>query len=156
MAYSELDDLKKQISEEFLKELTDDKETGEIDEAVVSRSIEDADSEIDSYCRSIYSVPFSTVPKIIRKLSVDIAIYNLYARRQGVPEDRLRRYKDAISLLKLLGEGEIRLQDVKEGPYSSALLVKPQFTRGKYDDSGNLLGSRMGHWDGDSGSLDEW
>jgi phage gp36-like protein len=71
-----------------------------VDEDVVTRAIADADAEIDSYCGVRYSVPFATVPEVIRKFSVDIAVYNLYARRKGAPDDRKARYDNAIRFLK--------------------------------------------------------
>lgn len=82
-----------------------------IDEDVTTRAIVDADSVIDSYCSSQYDVPFSTVPEIIRKISVDLAIYNLYGRRQGAPEDRRKRRDDAIAYLKDISRGTVQLGD---------------------------------------------
>jgi len=122
MAYSTLDDLLEKISRDELIELAcdirpDDYETDEAyQEAVeqelqekIARAIEDADSEIDSYCGERYSLPFSPVPTLIRKLSVDIAIYGLFARRQGAPEDRKIRYDNAVKLLLKLAEGTLTL-----------------------------------------------
>jgi len=40
---------------------------------------------------------------------VDIAIYNLYARRKGTPEDRQKRYDDAIRFLKDVATGKASL-----------------------------------------------
>jgi len=99
MSYSLQADLLEQISEAKLKQLTDDADTGSIDADVITRSIADADAEIDGYCGVRYTVPFTTIPTIIRKVSVDIAIYNLYARRHGAPEDRQKRYDNAVKFL---------------------------------------------------------
>ena len=88
MAYCTQSDLLEQISEDDMIQLTDDADAGNVDDDVVTRAIADADAEIDSYCGTKYDVPFSTVPVMVRKLSVDMSIYNLYARRQGAPEDR--------------------------------------------------------------------
>lgn len=105
MAYSLQADLLEQISEDKLTQLTDDDDTGSIDSDVITRAIADADAEIDGYAGTLYDVPFSPVPVSIRKRSVDIAIYNLYARRKGAPEDRRIRYNDAIRFLKDLSKG---------------------------------------------------
>ena len=99
MAYSLQADLLEQISESKLIQLTDDADAGIIDADVITRAIADADAEIDGYCGTRYTVPFTTVPAIIRKVSVDIVIYNLYARRKGAPDDRQKRYDDAIKFL---------------------------------------------------------
>ena len=105
MAYSEKADILEQMDEDILIQLTDDVDAGIVNDDAVTRAIADADSEIDSYCGVRYSVPFSTVPDRVRKLSVDIAIYNLYARRKGAPEDRKTRYENAIRFLKDIAKG---------------------------------------------------
>jgi len=105
MAYSAKTDILEQLDEDILIQLTDDHDAGVVDDDVVTRAIADADSEIDSYCGKQYAVPFSTVPPRVRKLSVDIAIYNLYSRRKGAPESREKRYDRAISFLKDVAKG---------------------------------------------------
>jgi phage gp36-like protein len=113
MAYSKLEDIKKQLSDSDLIGLTDDNNTGKIDEAIVNEMIADADALIDSYCGAYYTVPFDQAPKIINKFSADIAIYNLYGRRQGAPEDRSDRHKNAIKALEQIAKGVIRLNSPK-------------------------------------------
>jgi len=105
MSYCAKSDILEQLDEDVLIQLTDDDDVGAVDDDVVTRAIADADAEIDSYCGTRYDVPFSSVPVMIRKVSVDIAIYNLYARRKGAPEDRKERYDDAVSFLKGVSKG---------------------------------------------------
>ena len=109
MAYSLQADLLGQISENKLIQLTDDDDAGSIDADVITRAIADSDVEIDGYCGTRYTVPFTTVPAIIRKVSVDIAIYNLYARRKGAPDDRQKRYDNAIKFLTNVSKALISL-----------------------------------------------
>ncbi len=109
MSYSVKADILGLIPEETLIQLTDDNGAGIVDDAVVTRVIADADAEIDGYCGENYTLPFLPVPVIIRKISVDIAIYNLYARRQGAPEDRAKRYDNAVKLLRDIQAGKITL-----------------------------------------------
>ena len=71
----------------------------------VTRAIEDADSEIDGYLSKCFAVPLSPVPDVIRKYSVDIALYNLYSRRNEtfsieVRPIRVERYNAAIKYLQ--------------------------------------------------------
>ena len=106
MAYCTLADMQEQIDNALLISLTDDADAGAVDTDKTDRAIADADSLIDGYCGKRYAVPFTTVPELIRKFSVDIGIYNLYARRQGAPEDRRQRYKDAVDYLKGVARGE--------------------------------------------------
>ena len=108
--YCTLTDIKKLIPEETILQLTDDEELGEIVQARVDEAITSADSEIDSYCGTKFSVPFSTVPDIVKKLSIDIAIYNMYSRKvEEIPETRAQRYKNAIKQLESIAKGVISI-----------------------------------------------
>ncbi len=109
MAYCTESDIQKQLSPEQLIELTDDDGNDLPDSGVIEQAIADADAEIDSYLAGRYTVPVSPVPAVIRKLSVDIAIWNLYSRRTVTDENRKERYKAAIDLLKLVSEGKAAL-----------------------------------------------
>jgi len=120
MAYCTLDDIKPdQLTETELIQLTDDDDAGMVDESVVTKAIADADAEIDGYCGQRYTVPFTTVPAMIRKLSVDIAVYNLFSRRQGAPEGRKTRYDTAIKFLERVADGKAVVTGV-EGTTESA------------------------------------
>ncbi len=128
MAYCTVSDILDLISEDELVQLTDDEGTGEMDTAVVDKAITNADAEIDGYCGKRYSVPLLPVPPVICKLSVDVAIYNLFSRRQGAPEDRRTRYKDAIKFLENVAKGLVSLgEDDPDTPPSSS--HKPQMTQ---------------------------
>ncbi len=109
MAYCIQTDLLEAISEDELIDITDDVDAGVVDSDAVARAIADADAEINTYCAVQYDVPLALVPDIIRKVSVDIAIYNLYARRRGAPEDRKQRYDNGIKLLKSVAAGTVSL-----------------------------------------------
>ncbi|MGE4442120.1 MAG: gp436 family protein [Desulfomicrobium sp.] len=105
MPYSTMTDILDQIEAADLLDLTDDENLGQVSEPRVLKAIADADAEINGYCGKRYRVPFDPVPELIRKFSVDIAIYNIFARRAGAPEDRRNRYKDAIAFLRLVAAG---------------------------------------------------
>jgi len=107
--YCDADDVVDQLDEAVLIQLTDDEDAGVVNTARVERAINDAEALIDSYCGGKYTVPFETVPAIIRKYAVDIAIYSLYARRQGAPEDRKTRYDEAVAFLKDVAAGKVTL-----------------------------------------------
>ena len=100
MAYCTKADILEQMEQDVLIQLTDDDDAGVVDDDKVTRAIANADAEIDSYCGTKYTVPFTTVPPIILTVSVDIAIYNLYARRRGAPETIKERYDDRIAFLE--------------------------------------------------------
>lgn len=151
MAYSTQADLEEQISRAELVELTDDSGVGSVDTSALARAVADADAEIDSYCGGRYSVPFDPVPAIIRKISVDMAIYHLFSRRSvlKVPEERQKRYDNAIRFLRDVSRGLISLgADAPSEPATG----KVQTTRTK-DDRVFTLGKAS---DGSSGTLDNY
>lgn len=152
MAYCTLDDLKEQIPETSLIDLSDDDGDGAIDESVTTRAISDADAEIDGYCQNRYTLPFDPVPVLIRKISVDVALYNLYTRPgRVVPEERKDRYTRAIAMLNDIAKDIIDLGVSESG---SAI---------EYDDDPIITKTRddriftMGRVsDGSSGTLDNF
>ena len=112
MAYSTLEDIWAQSDATDLRQLTDDTGSGTHDEAVVARAIADADEEIDGYLGSRYALPLSSVPGVMRKYSVDIAIYNLHSRRgDAMPDIRRERYEHAMAFLGMVARGSISLGD---------------------------------------------
>ncbi len=135
--YSTLDDIKKQVEEAILIQLTDDAGAGEVDTAVVDWAIAEADGTIDSYCQGRYALPLYPVPPRIVGLSVDIAIYNLYSRRvDEMPENRKDRFKEAIRFLELVAAGKVDLGVATPAPANTENSVDIQgndriFTREK-------------------------
>lgn len=110
MSYSTQTDIVKIIPEETLIQLTDDESVGAVNEARIVEAIAAADAEIDSYCAARYAVPFTTVPAVVKKLSADMAIYNLYSRRmEEIPATRADRYKNAVRVLEGIAKGTITL-----------------------------------------------
>ncbi|MCM0757352.1 DUF1320 domain-containing protein [Sporomusa sphaeroides DSM 2875] len=114
--YCTLDDVKKQVPETKLIQITETEEApGVIDEAAVESAIEMAQAEIDAYAAAQYPVPFALVPKIITKFAVDIALYNLFSGHGfSFEEDSpdkiiLQRYKDAVKFLEKLSEGAVSI-----------------------------------------------
>lgn len=87
---------------------------------IIEAAIDDADAEIDGYLAKRHAIPLLEVPKMVEKLSKDIAIYNLFSRRGIDEQDReknyLTRYNAAISFLKLVASGQtsIGLEEPKK------------------------------------------
>ncbi len=106
MAYCTLTNLKNSISEDQLIQLTDDDDHGEIDTDKIDAAIAKADSKINGYCGKKYSVPFVIVPDVVRDLSVDIAVYNLFSRRGAADGERRDQYQDAIKFLEGVASGK--------------------------------------------------
>lgn len=109
MAYCIQADVQEQLDEERLIQLTDDEGAGVVNADRVDRAIADADAEIDSYLSKRYTVPLSPVPVLVRMLSVDLAVWNLYSRKGVEDPVRKERYQARVKLLQALGEGKATL-----------------------------------------------
>jgi len=108
--------------------LSDDSLTGSVGEAVVVEAIADADAEIDAWIGGRYKVPFNLVPDVIRKISIDIAVYNLESRRGGdLPEVRKDRYRNAVKLLESIAKGTVTIGE-QEATAPAGPVDLPQFT----------------------------
>lgn len=118
MDYCSVEDLLGQVPREKLVDLSNDVEpvtdaNGDpvLNMLTIDLAIANAGSEIEGYISARYPVPLSSVPPIIRKLAVDIAVYNLFSRKWSVEEDNnlARRYKNAVALLQRIAEGKVLL-----------------------------------------------
>lgn len=126
MAYSTHSDLILWIDEDQLVELASSDSQASIEsedvQKVLDEVIASADAEIDSYCLNRWPDLRSKdpVPDEINKLSALIAIYYLFLRRQGVPEERRISYEDCIRKLELFSKGKITLGLDTDGNKASA------------------------------------
>jgi len=111
LPYCGIDDIRNQVEEARLIQLTDDDATGVVAEERVLRAISDADEEMNGYLGARMAIPVFPVPESLRRLSVDIAVYNLYARRDKVPEHRAERYRAAVRFLEQAAAGKTSLGD---------------------------------------------
>lgn len=111
MAYCVLADLQNATSADDLILLTDDAGTGAVVTAKITWAIAKADAYIDSYLRAQVTVPLTTVPTEVKEVSISLAIYYLYERRnQPIREDVRMRFEDATNWLKACSRGDVVLQ----------------------------------------------
>ncbi|KAF0145108.1 MAG: mu-like prophage Flumu protein gp36 [Nitrospirae bacterium] len=111
MPYCALADIIDQVPEQKVIELTDDENTGQVNTSRVDKAIATAGSIIDGYLRGRYTLPLSTVPELIKTISIDISVFKLYERRRemDMPESLTNRYKNAVKLLEQIQKGLISL-----------------------------------------------
>jgi phage gp36-like protein len=109
-------------SEELIQ-LTDRNNTGAIDDVVLGQALADADTKIDGYLGTRYTLPLATVPPSLTPIACDIARYNLYDKH--ATEEVRNRYKDAEGFLKLLAKGEVTLGP---DPVDTEGAGSPQYT----------------------------
>lgn len=102
-------DILKQITDADLIELTDDNNTGLVDDAIVDGAIINAEGEVDGYLAKRYATPVNPIPDIVKAFTVDVAIHRIYGRRQGAPEDIEKRYSNAIRFFRDVSKGVVTL-----------------------------------------------
>lgn len=119
--YTTLIKITGQLSDATVIQLTDDEQLEVINAERVDEAIANADAVIDGYCSGRYVVPFDPAPPIIAKCSLDMAIYNLYARRvETMPEVRDKNYNNAIKLLEAIASGKVMLNGTSTPPPAAA------------------------------------
>jgi phage gp36-like protein len=110
MSYILEADLLGQLSQAQLVQLTDDVGNGVVDSTRVTQAITDAEGEINGYVATRYAVPLIVpVPDLIKKLDIDITVYNLWRRRQKIPDLIRTAYEDAVKKLEAIAKGTITL-----------------------------------------------
>jgi phage gp36-like protein len=106
--YATVDDMTTRFETSELVQLSDHEGLGVINQAVVDAALFDASQEIDSYVAAVYTLPLAETPNMLRRYACDIARYYLF---KGAAPDRVKTaYDDAVTWLKNLSAGKVRLQ----------------------------------------------
>ena len=109
--YCTLDDLKQDISEQELMQLTDDERLGAVNEGRINTAAGNASELIDGFLRGRYNLPLDPVPAIVKTIAKEITIYRLFLRkkRQSITKEMTDNYNAQIKLLEKIQKGEITL-----------------------------------------------
>ena len=102
MAYTNLANLIKAVSEDRLIELTDDNDTGVVDTDVIDDVLDQVEELISGKISGRYTTPLADpVPKLIVSVANDLAIYELHKRRLNLdmPESLEQQRKNAMKIL---------------------------------------------------------
>lgn len=107
-------DLLTQLTELQLVQLTDDEKNGVANDGRVDKAITDAEAECNGYFATKYKVPIedtvgSPLPQLVKKLATDVAVWNLWRRRQRVPDDVSKAYDVARETLQQIAKGLVTL-----------------------------------------------
>ena len=97
------------IPDEVLIRLTDDEGAGSVNASRAESAISVAQAIVDCSLSRTYGVPFAAAPELVKKLTGDLAVYNLYQRIGPVPEEIRAGYENALSLLEKAASGLISL-----------------------------------------------
>ena len=110
--YASQADLKTRFEDDAaVAHLTDTADSGTPDSSVLDEVIDHAEGEIDSYVAVRYLVPVAVannagLAAMMKSVTLDMAVYHLYARHHGVSEVVQGLYDKAIEWLKLIAAGE--------------------------------------------------
>jgi len=108
MTYATQQDMIDRFGEDELISLTDRNDVGVIDATVISRALEDAQDLIDVYlAKASYALPLTTVPRILKRISCDIARHSLYDEDSTEQVDE--RFKEALKTLKSIASRDVEL-----------------------------------------------
>jgi phage gp36-like protein len=121
MAYITVDDLKKNIPEAELIQLTDDEKAGSLTAAALARiaeAIEAAGADIEAYSGTRYGTPLQTSEKV-KDLACDLAIWRLEKRRRKIREDTQTAYDASLAFLKDVAAGRAKLDQPAGAPAQS-------------------------------------
>jgi phage gp36-like protein len=94
--------------------------------ANITKAITKADSEINLFVGSHYTIPLPEVPDIIKQISVELAICNLKKKKDLVDDDYEKRYKWAKDLLKDIAANKVTLdlgEDAEDEDYPEDVIL---------------------------------
>lgn len=113
--YALATDMENRLDPHHLIELADENRDGSPDTDVLEAAIQDADALIDSYLATRYVTPIQPTPPLLRKLSLDLAVTALFARRrESASPSHAERAKNALALLAALARGDILIPGLGE------------------------------------------
>lgn len=111
MTYCTIPDLVIRFGSRELIDLSDDDQTGAINEAVVGQVLADVAARIDGYLSDRYSLPLPQIPAGLVPIACDMARCMLAGRNNAVqPTETMQaRFDDAISYLEKVAAGRVGL-----------------------------------------------
>lgn len=109
--YCNVQDIKDDLTEKVVAQLSNDENPNVVNEEIVSKYISESTQLIEGFLRSRYSLPLEKEHSIIKKVCIDIVKYELYKRRGKVFDNIQNLYKDGISTLEKIQKGMIILDE---------------------------------------------
>lgn len=109
--YCDVQDIKDDLTEKVVAQLSNDENPNEVNEVIVSKYISESTQLIDGFLRSRYGLPLEKELSIIKKICIDFVKYELYKRRGKVFDNIQNLYKDGISTLEKIQRGMIILDE---------------------------------------------
>lgn len=116
--YATQQDMIDRYGEDDLLIAADHDGDGVADAAVVTQGLSDATDLINTYIGERVPLPLVTVPAILKRLCVDIALY-LMSKPPSITEEKRKRYEDALKLLAAISDGKVSLGASESGEPAS-------------------------------------
>lgn len=107
--YATVQDCIDRRGEEGLRELADDPIAGELAWSGLERALGDATDEIDAYVGARHELPLDPVPRVLRRLCVEIGIYRRADSADRGTDEMRKRYEDSIRMLRDIQSGKASL-----------------------------------------------
>jgi phage gp36-like protein len=114
--YATIANLIASFGEAELVQLTDREATGDYDEAVITRALQDAAELINSYLSQRYPLPLPATPQVVITRACDIARWRLY--KDAPTEEVRKRYEEAVAWLRdvVAGKAGLGFPDSSQQP----------------------------------------
>jgi phage gp36-like protein len=112
VAYITTQDLRDEVGEDKLVELTDLDFTGVEDDGRAQKAIEYAEGTFEMYISGRYVVPVVPVTPLVRGICLDLAVFHFYKNspvKEGIYEVRLAAHDRAIKKLEAISRGMVNL-----------------------------------------------
>jgi phage gp36-like protein len=112
--YCTLDDIKNNVIEVVIAQLSNDSDPTAINEDVVDSFIADATDYIDTFLRTRYTLPLQEKHKLLREVCIDIVKYKLFKRRNRLDDQLNKSMDDVNKTLLALQRGTMQLEEPPE------------------------------------------
>jgi len=138
--YCSLADIQGEIQNAELIQLTDDDNTGQLNQTILTQIISNASGEIDRYVGNIYQGLSSANPSV-NSMAIVITCYRLY-RRRLVPDESNNYYEDYKGVRDFLKRVQTR-EDVLDLSAQQSFSAAQVDARPSIYGFGNLISNSM-------------
>ena len=106
--YATQQDILDRYGEDALYAVADLDGDDALDQPRIDQALADAAEEIDLYVGRRESLPLTTIPPILTRLGVDMALYRL-STEATLTDEKTKRYERAVATLKDIANGTVSL-----------------------------------------------
>jgi len=136
-------DLENRISSLTLAQLTNDTANATTyNSTVVTAILDKVDAEIDAKAGQVYTVPFATIPAIIKQIAIDLACYAVFQRRpvqMDMPKDWEIAHKEALQRLDDISNLLLKLPDTATIASAESSMNDDEVTAVSFNDTDNPM-----------------